>query len=432
MQEKNLKIIKANILHSIDLNTVEFMSDIYILIDENGIIQEILRQVEDINLDNFKYLDYSEYLITPGFIDLHTHLPQTFARGIGDLELMDWLDNYIFPEEMRLLNPDYAKLCSETFFNSLINYGTTTALVYTSTFKEAAEISFEVAKDKNIRIFMGNTMMDIPNKHGLFLSKAENLKISEYLINKYHKSNKENVNYIFTPRFAGSCSSELMLEIGKIANEKGIFIQTHLSENQSEIEYIKSLYPNFDTYTDIYEKHNLLQNNTILAHSIYLNNNEIETLLKHNCSIAHCPNSNRFLQSGIMPTKKYLSKNLNIGLGTDIGAGYSFSILNEMKETIENSKILKMLNKNIEDINTLISIENAFYLGTLGAANSISMNDKIGNIRVGKFADFLVFDTNPNKFKKEKNPTNRILSELIYKSENQIPKYVFSQGEKLK
>jgi guanine deaminase len=223
-----------------------------------------------------------------------------------------------------------------------------------------------------------------------------------------------------------------MLEIGKIANEKGILIQTHLSENQSEIEYIKSLYTNFDTYTDIYEKHNLLLNNTILAHSIYLNNNEIETLLKHNCSIAHCPNSNRFLQSGIMPTKKYLSKNLNIGLGTDIGAGYSFSILNEMKETIENSKIMKMLNKNIEDINPIISLENAFYLGTLGAAKSISMNDKIGNIRVGKFADFLVFELNPLKYKSETNQNQRLLSELIYKSENQIPKYVFSQGERLK
>lgn len=436
-------IIKSNFLHSSDINNIELLVNSYLVIT-NGIIDKIEINKQDLNSyfnnknynnQTYEYIDYSNYIITPGFIDLHTHLPQVFARGLGDLELMDWLEKYIFVEELKFKDIDYAKNASEVFFDNLIQNGTTTACVYTSTFREAADVSFQTAINLKLRVFMGNTLMDLPNNQGLYLSYEENIANIEYLFKKYHNSIDDNINYILTPRFAGSCSPELMKYVANFAVQNNVKIQTHLSENLSEIEYMKSLYPNSENYTNIYDTHGLLKEHTILAHSIYLSNDEVVTLKNHNCSIAHCPNSNRFLSSGIMKTKEYISKDLNIGLGTDIGAGYSFSILNEMKEAVENSKLLSLMQvENTKNETHKITLENAFYLATLGGAKSLGLENKLGNFTIGKFADFCVFDLKLGENQiQDVNILSKeiILSNLIYKSEIQTPINVFIGGEKI-
>lgn len=447
-------IIKSNFLHSININQIDLLENTYLIISK-GVIENIItneiktKEIESYlqkyDNTNYEYLDYSEYIITPGFIDLHTHLPQVFARGLGDLELMEWLEKYIFVEELKFKDIDYAKFASEVFFDNLIKNGTTTACVYTSTFKGAADISFKSAINKKLRVFMGNTLMDLPNIQGLYLSLKENIDNIEYLFDKYHNSGLDKVNYMLTPRFAGSCSPELMEYVAKFAKKNNVKIQTHLSENFSEIDYMKSLYPKFENYTHIYDTYGLLQEYTVLAHSIYLSDDEVLTLKEHKCSIAHCPNSNRFLSSGIMKTKEYITKELNIGLGTDIGAGYSFSILNEMKESVENSKLLNIM-KNIsnERQSQKITVENAFYLATLGGAKSLGLENQLGNFEIGKYADFCVFDMklksiklNTQQYSEDKNLKESklskeiLLSNLIYKSEIQTPINVFIGGERV-
>lgn len=457
-----LTIIKTNILHSISLEQSEYLENYFIVIND-GIFRfisankaEVLSYLYEIGVESTdlessgNYYDLTHYILTPGFIDLHTHLPQVFVRNKTGLELLDWLNTYIFPEELKYKNIDYAYKASEAFFDNLIKQGTTTACVYTSTFEDAAKVSFEVAQKKNLRVFMGNTLMDVYNTSGLELNTNKNISISETLIDKFHNTNTGKLQYILTPRFAGSCSKELLRYVGKKAVESNLKIQTHLSENTSEISFMLSLFPEAESYLDIYKRYNLLQTHTIFAHSIYLSKKELDSIKRHNCAIAHCPTSNRFLQSGIMRAKQYLDLGLNIGLGTDIGAGYSFSILNESKEALESAKTLNLFEKQPYESNGL-TVENTFYLATLGGAKALGLQSQLGNIEVGKLADFLLFDKNkieqngsyplhrekdiPTEKQNLKCPTfslaHTLLSNLIYNSEIYKPEQVFVAGKRL-
>ena len=223
-----------------------------------------------------------------------------------------------------------------------------------------------------------------------------------------------------------------MKSIAKIAKEKDVYIQTHLSENLDEIAFTQTLFPKFKNYTDIYYQAGILGPKTIMAHCVYLNEKEIKLIKKTKTSIAHCPTSNRFLMSGIMPFRKFRKENLRIGLGTDVAGGYSLSMFNEMKEAIENSKYLFLFSEG--KIGPPMSIAEAFYLATLGGAEVLSMKDKIGSLEKGKKADFLIVDYNksdPMKGGNDYQKPEQILSKLIYRGGSSAVKDVFINGKKV-
>ncbi|MFP4368654.1 MAG: amidohydrolase family protein [Candidatus Kapaibacterium sp.] len=333
-----------------------------------------------------------EFLITPGFIDLHTHFPQFPAAGLGKGNLSEWLNELIFPLEAAVSDIDFAGKISNVFFKSLIRNGTTTAVVYGPSSIKATEAAFLEAESSGMRVFMGNSLMDTNCPAEIKNSTGSSLESIQYLAIKYHENNEGLINYIITLRYAGSCSAELMAKASETARREGMLLQTHLSESKAEIEMVMKLFPEAKNYTDIYKKYGVLGENTILAHCIHLNDEEIDRIKNNGCAIAHCPTSNRFLASGFMPALKYMDKGLMIGLGTDIAAGYNESVPREAAEAIETSKALNIKDE-IYSANVL-SAEDAFRMATINSAEILGIAGITGSIENGKDADLVLHKLN--------------------------------------
>src|SRR5207247_4966615 len=196
--------------------------------------------------------DLTGFAILPGFVDTHVHLPQFAIMGIGGQSLLDWLSNYTYPEEARFSDPEYAWRISEAFFDALVANGTTCACIYCSVHETATDIAFDVASRKGIRAFIGKTMMDRNAPPPLLESTAASIQASVNLCSRWDGAGGGRLRYVFTPRFAGACSIELMRETGRIARERQAFVQLHLAENEAELRWIRSLFPEQTSYTDVY------------------------------------------------------------------------------------------------------------------------------------------------------------------------------------
>lgn len=418
-----MKIIRSNFLNPINPEKCEFFGDFCLFIDKDGIILSFIpfNDVEDSHI--IPIIDLRNCIITPGFIDLHAHVPQYSAMGIGNGELLDWLNQYIVPLESKFIDKAFAYEQSISFFREALSFGTTTIVAYCTIHREATSISFESASTVGIRAFIGNSLIDLPNNYCYYMP-IDNIKSDVgFLLHNHHGSNFGKLQYIVTPRYAGSCSSELMTFCAEVAQSEDLFMQTHLAENLLELEFIAELHPQNDNYTAIYEKAGLLTPKTILAHCIYLGDSELKIIKDSGSTICHCPSSNRFLKSGIMPLSKYVSQGQNIALGSDVGAGYSLSMLNEAKEAVETSKTYEIVHRFGNDP---ISVSRAFYYLTKAAADIMNISDIVGSIRVGLNADLAIFEMNQEL---SELTTEEILSILIYKKFNQKALAVLIKGE---
>ncbi|KKR09056.1 MAG: guanine deaminase, guanine deaminase [Candidatus Peregrinibacteria bacterium GW2011_GWE2_39_6] len=429
--KKSGAIYKALLISAKSPKKLKIYNPGFLVISPEGIIENISKKDPRKKLKNYSFHDYSGFLICPGFIDTHNHLSQYSFAGLEGQELLTWLKTYAFPEEKKFKDQKIAQIAAQNFFQELIRNGTTTTLTYITTHKIATDIAFQQAQKSKIRAIIGKVMMDQNSPRFLIEKTAQSLKDSLELIDKWH--NKDGrLFYALTPRFAITCSRKLMQDIGKIAQEKNVYVQTHLSENHQEIQITQKLFPQYKSYTDIYYQTGLLCPRTILAHCIHLTSTEIQLIKKTQSKIAHCPTSNRFLMSGIMPFRKYQNLNLQMSLGTDVAGGYSLSMLNEMREAIENSKtvILFQGKKNIPPM----TITEAFYLATLGGAKNLSLQSQIGSLEKGKQADFLITDPISIDPMRDKSPYQnpiQLLSKLIYRGNNSVIKEVYIKGEKI-
>lgn len=407
----NFKLYKAKIINPFENGKIEYYEKGILIVDDQGIIQFCGDEFENIDYLNYQVIDFCDNFIIPGMIDAHTHLPQYDEIGTASGELLDWLNNFIYPLEAKFDNYEFSYSKSLDFFKNLIQNGTTTAFVYSTIHYIATKTAFEAAKEIGINAYIGNSMSDISNYDNPFYSLEKNLEISKKLINEFHSNNIGKVNYIVTPRFAGSCSFELLTEVGKLSKNYDLYIQTHLSENISELDLIKKQFPNFQNYTEIYMRSGLTTDKTIFGHAIHLNKDEQNILKKSESIIAHCPNSNRYLSSGIMPLDKYIKNKMKIALGTDIGAGFYISLLNEAREAIESTKSYKLFINKKSDI---IQANKLFTLTNIDAANALKINNKCGNFIKGKNADFVVI----NNEKIKGNDILNIINKLVYTSES--------------
>lgn len=425
-------IFRALILSPKNPKTLEMLSPGYLVVGKSGLIEEVSRLDPRRKYKGYKFFDYSDRLICPGFVDTHNHLPQYAFAGIGDKDLLPWLRNYTFPREKMFSDPKIAKMSAEVFFGDLIKNGTTTTLTYATIHKSATDLAFQAAEKAGLRAIIGKVMMDQNSPAYLTEKTEKSLADSLELIEKWH-GKEDRLFYALTPRFAITCSFKLMQEVGKIARKKGVYIQTHLSENLGELAFTKKLFPKYKNYTDVYEKAGLLGPKTIMAHCIYLGEDERQRLKATKTKIAHCPTSNRFLSSGIMPFRTYQNEGQMMGLGTDVAGGYSLSMLNEMKEAIENSKYLSLYSKG--KMGSPMTLAEAFYLATLGGARVLSMEREIGSLATGKQADFLVINhqkADPMGSKSLYLKPEQILSKLIYRGTAEMIEQVFVKGKKLK
>jgi guanine deaminase len=376
---------------------LEYIPDGCLIVDEHGVIQFVGTLTDAaLRFSETQIQRFDNAVIMPGLVDTHVHLPQYQAAAVGTGELLDWLNTFIFPLEARFADEQYARLWSERFFRDALALGTTTMSVYCSSHKRATDLAFEAALQAGVRVCMGKTMMDFGAPDLLLNSPQQNIHDSLELAKRWHGADGGRLHYTLTPRFAGSCSSELLRLTGEVARAESFRIQTHLSENPSELHYIASLFPEAESYTDVYDRAGMLTEQTIMAHSIYLSQRERSTLRDHNCAIAHCPCSNRFLQSGVMPLRKTMMEGFRVGLGSDVAGGISLSMLNEAKEAAESSKTWNILHRGrdfgreSEPELPPVSAEEALWLATLGGAQALGLERTTGNFKVGKEADFVV------------------------------------------
>jgi guanine deaminase len=359
-------------------------------------------------------LDLRPGWIVPGLVDLHTHLPQYGAVAMDGLELLPWLTAHIFPAEERFGDLDVAARLSNVFFRDLLAGGTTTAVVYGSVHAQATHVAFEVAERSGMRILMGKVMMDRHVPEAMMERADAALLDSEDLCRRWHNRDDGRLKYVFSPRFAPACSHELMRGVGDLAAKYSAFIQTHLSESPQEIARVHELFPESANYTDVYRHAGLLGPRTLLGHCIHLDPNERQMIRESGASIVHCPRSNAFLKSGIMPLRRWLNEGLSVGLGTDVGAGPSLSLWAEMAMTCQASKLREALLGEAAAVDPVL----AFHLATLGGAKALGMEGQIGSLDGGKDADFIVVDpgrVDPLTNERDAEAPERVLSRLVYR-----------------
>ena len=350
-------IVKGIFIDAIIMNNLRIRNG-YILI-KNGIIQEYSEKNPDKSL---KLYDYSDQIIIPGLVDLHIHAPQYNFMGTGmDLELLDWLSTYTFPEESKFKDIEYAKKCYEKFVTDLVNSATTRASIFATLHVEPTLILMDLLEEKKMIAYVGKVGMDreCPDYYIEKNGEEETIRFIEECLKKNYKY----VKPIVTPRFGPSCSDEYMEKLGKIAKKFNLPVQSHLSENLGEIELMKKLRPNDAFYGEFYNKNGLFgqENKTIMAHCVHCPEKENELIKKNGVYIAHCPTSNTNINSDICPAGKYLRENYFIGLGTDVAGGHTLDLFEVMRHAIQVSKLR---NKNVDKNINSLSVSEVLYMAT--------------------------------------------------------------------
>ncbi|EED32928.1 guanine deaminase [gamma proteobacterium NOR5-3] len=320
-------------------------------------------------------------LLVPGFIDTHIHYPQMDIIGAHGEQLLEWLDKYVFPTEAKFADFEYAQTVARRFLAELLRNGTTTALVFGTVHPQSVDAFFTEAEARNLRMIAGKVMMDRNAPDNLRDTAETSYSESKALIERWHERGR--LRYAVTPRFAPTSTPEQLKAAGRLLHEyPGVHLHTHMSENLNEVAWVEELFPHLDHYLHSYDEAGLLGRRSVFAHCVHLNEAEWQRMAETQSNIAFCPTSNLFLGSGLFPLAKAQSCGIHVGLGTDIGAGTSFSILETMDEAY---KIQQLQGHSLSPFKS-------FFLATLGGARTLDLESHIGNFLPGKEADFLVLD----------------------------------------
>ena len=386
----NVKAYRAAILHSIADPAVVGVEQSYeyfedgVLVVEDGQIARVGHAAELLpTLKGVELTEYRDALITPGFIDTHIHYPQTGMIASYGEQLLDWLNTYTFPTEKQFADKAHAADVAGIFLKELLRNGTTTALVFGSVHKQSVDAFFEAAEELNLRMIAGKVLMDRNAPDYLTDTPESGYSESKELIERWH--GKGRLHYAVTPRFAPTSSPEQLGLAGKLLSEyPDLYMHTHLSENRQEIEWVKELFPERKGYLDVYDHYRLIGSRAVFAHGVHLCDEECQRLAETGSAVAFCPTSNLFLGSGLFDLAKLEQHGVRGGPGTHGGAGTSFSQLQSLNEAY---KIMQLQGKKLDPFKSL-------YLATLGGANALYLDDKIGNFECGKDADFVVLDYN--------------------------------------
>ena len=332
--------------------------------------------------------DYGDRLIIPGLVDLHVHAPQYPFRGLGmDQELIDWLNTHTFPEEEKYQDLDYAKQAYTIFIDDLLHSATTRACVFGTCHKDATLWLMEQMEKAGLAGYVGKVNMDRNSPEGLCEESAQaSAEATESWI--LAAKNLSNVRPILTPRFIPTCSDELMERLSVLQKKYNLPMQSHLSDNLSEIDWVKELQPKASCYGDAYRIHGLFGGDcpTIMAHCVYSGEEEIRMMKEQGVFIAHCPESNTNLASGIAPARKYMELGMQMGLGTDVAAGSSLSLFRAMAMAIQCSKLRWRL---VDQNQAPLTVEEVFYLATKGGG---AFFGKAGSLEEGYEFDAVVID----------------------------------------
>ena len=386
-------VIKGNICQTKNPQELDLYDDAF-AVCVDGLSKGIFKALPE-EYASLPLYDYGDALIFPGMVDLHVHAPQYAFRGMCmDLELMDWLSRYTFPEEEKYESLDYAEKAYGIFVEALKKSATARACIFATRHRYATELLMKLMEESGLISYVGKVNMDREASEALTEDSAD---ISAYTTFGWINAVKDkfrNTKPILTPRFIPCCTDKLMEELREIQMAYGIPVQSHLSESKGEIDFVKFLRPDNAFYGDSYNEYDLFGKNddintdvkTVMAHCVWSTDEEVELMRRNGVFVAHCPASNMNLTSGIAPIRKYLDLGLDIGLGSDVAGGHSESIFRAITDAIQVSKMyFRMVN---EEYRPLIFSE-AFYLATKGGG---AFFGKAGSLEQGYEFDAVVLD----------------------------------------
>lgn len=422
----NTFVLKGNICYSKNQTELVTEENAY-LVCEDGICKGVFSFLPD-KYKEVPLYDYGDKIIIPGLIDLHVHAPQYTFRGLGmDLELIDWLNTHTFKEEAKYEQLEYAEKAYEIFVEDLMKSATTRACIFATIHNEATLKLMEMLENRGFKGYVGKVNMDRNSTENLCeenacVSAQRTIEWIEEAQKRFYK-----IKPILTPRFIPTCSDELMQKLENIQEKYQLPVQSHLSENRGEIEWVQELCPNTKFYGEAYDRFGMFGKNypSIMAHCVHSTEEEMRLMAKQNVFIAHCPQSNTNLSSGVAPIRKYLDMGIKMGLGSDVAGGFDLSILRAMADAIQVSKLRwRLLDTGLAPL----KIEEVFYLATKGGGQFFG---KVGSFEDGFEFDAVVLDDSHLRTMRKLSTKERV-ERLIYLADERcvVDKYI--DGENVK
>ena len=417
-------VLRGNVCYSKTSSELVIVESGFVVC-ENGKCAGVFEELPECYA-SFPCCDYKDMMIIPGLVDLHVHAPQYAFRGLGmDLELIDWLNTYTFVEEAKYKDMEYAEKAYDIFVEDLLKSATTRACIFGTIHKDATLLLMEKLEKAGIKAYVGKVNMDRNSPEYLCEENAEiAAKVTEEWL--LACENFENAKPILTPRFTPSCTDEMFAKLSELQKKYNLPMQSHLSENLGEIEWVKELCPGTKNYGESYNRYDMFGGDcpTIMAHCVHSGEEEVEMMKNQNVFIAHCPESNTNLSSGVAPVKMYLEKDMKVGLGSDIAAGSVLSIFRAMEMAIQCSKLRwRLYDQSVG----ALTVEEAFYLGTKGGGEFFG---KVGSFEEGYEFDAVIIDDSTIKHPQELSVKDR-LGRLIYLAEDQHMVAKFAGGKKI-
>jgi guanine deaminase len=354
---------------------LERWDDALIEIDAHGMITAIGPAPADCPIPT----THPGCVLLPGLVDTHLHFPQTRVIGSASGPLLEWLERSVFPEEARFAEVAYATEVAREFCDALVAQGTTCAAIYGSSHPVASAVLFAELERRGLRATLGPALMDRNAPDDVLLEASAALDACAALVERWHGCDRGRLRVSIVPRFALSCTTPLMRGAADLAARHGLWIQTHIAENHGEIAATAAAFPDARDYLAVYEEHGLLGERTILAHCIWLSESEWDRVASADASVAHCPDSNFFLGSGRMALGHAARRGIRVGLGTDIGAGRSFSVRRIAASAYDNALV----------VGDPVDAERLLWLATTGGAQALGLGDVIGRLAPGFDADII-------------------------------------------
>ena len=376
------KVYKAHLLYTKEKDCFEVIENGYIAVGADG---RVLSLSTHLPAEDAEVIDFGNRLLIPAMNDVHVHAPQYRNQGIAmDLELLPWLQNYTFPEEMKYADLDYAERRYRRFIRDLWRFGTMRACVFATIHTESTRLLMRLFQEAGMGAFVGKVAMNRNCPEGLSESVEDMAQGYESLIGDF--SHDSHVRPIITPRFIPSCSPEMLRACGDLAAKYQLPVQSHLSENKDEIALVAQLEPESTCYGDAYNRYGLFgQTPTVMAHCVWTEGEELELMKKNGVMVAHCPTSNLNIASGLAPVRTFLDAGIPVGLGSDISGGHDLNIFRVMVYAIQVSKMCYQQNHDRK----FLSLSEAFWIATKSAG---SFFGRVGSFEPGYEFDALVIN----------------------------------------
>ena len=414
------KVYKAHILFTKEKSKFEAIENGYIAV-ENGRVTGVSTNLKDLDCDGIDVVDFGNRLLIPAMNDMHVHAPQVHNQGVAmDLELLPWLQNYTFPEEMKYADVQYAERMYRRFIHTQWLFGTMRSVVFGTIHTESTRKLMNLYKEAGMGALVGKVAMNRNCPEELSEEVEAAVEGNEQLIAEFNDPDAL-VRPIITPRFVPSCTPELLKACGELAKKYHLPVQSHLSENTSEIAWVAELEKESTCYGDAYNRYGLFgQTPTIMAHCVWTSGEELELMKHNNVMVAHCPTSNFNLSSGLAPVRSFLDEGLRVGLGSDISGGHELNMLRMIVYAIQVSK----MHYQHDHSNRFLTLPEAFWIATKSAG---SFFGKVGSFEPGNEFDALVIDDAvlyPNEY----SLTER-LERFIYVGDDRQIMHRFCRGE---